>query len=101
MNTSTTNRMAIPVAALVGLVTLASCSNRGQGDPVAGERLHEVCLSCHGTALYVSSSRKIESLPALYKEVVRWGDYYNPALSEQEINDVTAYLNTTFYKFQE
>jgi hypothetical protein len=31
--------------------------------------------------------------------VARWGDYYNPALTERDIDDVTAYLNTHFYKF--
>ena len=44
--------------------------------------------------------RKIDSLPALRKEVERWGDYYNPALSPQEIDDLVAYLDTQFYKFR-
>ena len=88
------------IAMLIGLVTLAACTDTGQSDPVVrGERTHVVCLTCHGTDLYVSSKRKIKTLPALRKEVARWGDYYNPALSEQDIDDVTAYLNTNFYKF--
>jgi len=88
------------IVTLVGLVTLTACSDPGQIDPVVrGERIHKVCLPCHGTSLYVSSQREIKSLPALRQEVARWGDYYNPALSEQDIDDVTAYLNATFYKF--
>lgn len=88
------------IGLLVGLVTLLSCTDSGQSDPVVrGERTHAVCLSCHGTDLYVSPKRKIKSLPALRKEVARWGDYYDPAYSEQDIDDVTAYLNTNFYKF--
>jgi cytochrome c553 len=75
------------------------CADTGRGDPARGEQIHAVCLPCHGTSLYSSPQRKIRSLPALRQEVARWGDYYNPALSEQDIDDVTAYLNTQFYKF--
>ena len=86
-------------AVLIGLVMVA-CTDTSQSDPVArGERIHTVCLSCHGTDLYVSPKRKIKTLPALRKDVARWGDYYDPALSEQDIDDVTAYLNKNFYKF--
>jgi len=100
MNTLTIRRVAGLSVALVGLVTLAACTDPGQDDPVArGERIHKVCLSCHSTTLYVSPQRVIKSLPALREEVARWGDYYNPALTEQEIDDVTAYLNANFYKF--
>ena len=100
MNALTIRRVAGLIVALLGLVTLAACTDYGQSDPVArGERIHKVCLPCHNTSLYVSSQREIKSLPALRQEVARWGDYYNPALSEQDIDDVTAYLNANFYKF--
>lgn len=85
---------------LTSLLTITACSDPGEDDPVVrGERIHKVCLPCHGTSLYVSPQREIKSLPALRQEVARWGDYYNPALSEQDIDDVTAYLNVNFYNF--
>jgi len=100
MNALMIRRVAGLIVALLGLVTLAACTDSGQSDPVVrGERIHKVCLSCHNTSLYVSPQREIKSLPALRQEVARWGDYYNPALSEQDIDDVTAYLNANFYKF--
>ena len=86
--------------ALISLLMIAACSDPGEDDPVVrGERIHKVCLPCHGTSLYVSPQREIKSLPALRQEVARWGDYYNPALSGQDIDDVTAYLNANFYNF--
>ena len=99
MNALTIRRVA-GLIVVVGLVTVAACSEKSQDDPVArGQEIHKVCLPCHNTTLYVSPQREIKSLPALRQEVARWGDYYDPALSEQDINDVTAYLNAKFYQF--
>lgn len=100
MNAQSIRYAAGLFAVLIGLVIMVACTDSGQSDPVVrGERTHSVCLTCHGTDLYISSKRKIKTLPALRKEVARWGDYYDPALSEQDIDDVTTYLNTNFYKF--
>lgn len=100
MKTATTN----PKLGLIAMLALlagcsASNSNTPIGDPVRGEKVHAVCLDCHGTGLYGSPERKIKTLKALRKEVARWGDYYSPALSEQDNEDVVVYLNTHFYKF--
>jgi mono/diheme cytochrome c family protein len=90
----------VQVLAVLSAVSVATgCTDRVKGDPVRGEKIHEVCLECHGTSLYSTPDRKVGSLSGLHKEVTRWGDYYNPALSEQDVDDVTAYLNTHFYKF--
>lgn len=100
MNALTMRSATALFVAMVSLVTVTACTESGQADPVVrGEQIHKVCLPCHNTTLYVSPQRKIKSLPALHEEVARWGDYYNPALSEQDVEDVTAYLNATFYQF--
>lgn len=89
------------IGLVAAIVLLAGCSAPGSptGDPLRGEKVHAVCLDCHGTGVYAPPDRKIKSLSALRKEVARWGDYYNPALSDQDNEDVVAYLNTQFYKF--
>ncbi len=69
------------------------------GDAVRGEKLHSKCLDCHGTSLYAPDKRKIKSLKALRKDVKRWGTYYAPTLTEQEVEDITSWLNEKFYKF--
>jgi hypothetical protein len=40
-----------------------------------------------------------DSLAALRNWVVRRSDYLNPKMTPQEIEDVVAYLNDTYYKF--
>jgi len=69
------------------------------GDAVKGETLHQSCLQCHGTEVYLPPKRKIGSLAALRRETARWGDYYNPKLTKSEIEDLVAYLNRDFYRF--
>lgn len=88
--------------ALLAAAQLGGCADPApefKGDPVRGEKVHEVCLDCHGTELYAAPERKIKSLPALRREVARWGDYYSPALTPQDNEDVVVYLDMQFYKF--
>lgn len=40
------------------------------------------------------------SLAALRKETERRNDRMNPRFSRQEVDDLVAYLNATFYKLQ-
>ena len=97
--------MRAPASMLILLGSIAmlfACSESGQNNPVVrGERIHQVCLACHSTSIYLPPRRKIETLPDLHKEVARWGDYYDPALSAKDVDDITAYLNNVFYKFDD
>ena len=88
------------IAAAIALIAGFSCTPAvAAGDPVRGAALHEACLGCHGTELYVPPKAKVKTLSALRKEVDRWNDRYNPKFSKQEIEDLVAYLNRDFYRF--
>lgn len=99
------------------------------GDPVRGATLHRGCFGCHGIEQYVSPltyaaatfidsvlrasglsdlppaaeptrfKGKAKSLAALREGVARRNDYLNPKMTAQEMEDVVAYLNATYYKF--
>jgi mono/diheme cytochrome c family protein len=98
------------------------------GDPVRGAALHHACFSCHGVERYVAPvtyaaasfidsvlrasglsdlppaeparfKGGIKSLPALRDHVMRRNDYLNPKMTPQEIEDLVAYLNVTYYRF--
>ena len=71
----------------------------GAGDPVKGVKLHDDCLGCHGTELYLPPRAKVRTLAALKKETEKWNDRMNPKFTKQEIEDLVAYLNRDFYKF--
>jgi mono/diheme cytochrome c family protein len=65
-----------------------------------GELLHdENCLRCHQSEIYNKPDRKVESLSKL-KQRVKQCELMNDLLwFEEEVNDVTAYLNAHFYLF--
>ncbi len=99
------------------------------GDPARGAKLHTACFGCHGIERYTAPitrasatfmdsllrasglsdmppepSRfkgRITSLPALQEAVLRRNDYLNPKMTPQEVADVVAYLNVTYYGFAE
>lgn len=90
-------KAAARALAVIAALTLAGPAVAA-GDPVRGAALHDACLGCHGTELYVPPRAKIKSLSALRKEVNRWNDRYNPKFSKQDVEDMVAYLNRDFYK---
>lgn len=98
------------------------------GDPARGAQLHRGCFGCHGIERYTAPVTqaaagfidtvlrasglsdlppatparfrgKVTSLAALRDGVSRRNDYLNPKMSPQEIEDVVAYLNETYYRF--
>jgi len=81
------------------LLALVPATASAAGDPARGERLHQVCENCHRTELYVPPRRRVTSLKALRQVVQKYGDYYNPRLSKQDVEDLVAWLNRDFYKF--
>lgn len=92
--------MSRRAALLAGCAAFAlSLTAAAAGDPARGAKLHDDCLGCHGTELYVPPRAKVKTLSALKKETEKWNDRMNPKFSKQEIEDLVAWLNATFYKF--
>ena len=93
------NVIRLCVGALLGALC-AACGAPPSGDSANGAKLHDSCLGCHGTELYVAADAKVKTLSDLKKEVEIWNDRMNPKFDEQEVEDITAYLNSTYYKFR-
>jgi len=92
--------MSRRAALLAGCAAFAlSVTAAAAGDPARGAKLHDDCLGCHGTELYVPPRAKVKTLSALKKETEKWNDRMNPKFTKQEIEDLVAWLNATFYKF--
>jgi mono/diheme cytochrome c family protein len=98
------------------------------GDPARGATLHNGCFSCHGIERYTAPvtyaaasfmdsvlrasglsdmpptepkrfKGRPKSVSDLRAGVVRRNDYLSPKMTPQEVEDVVAYLNATYYRF--
>ncbi len=92
---------------ITGLI-LSSTQVLAAGDVQRGRDLHkDNCISCHanmlggdGTGIYTRPDRKIESFEALNNQVKRCKTALGVEWPQHQIEDVIAYLNETFYKFE-
>ena len=79
-----------------GLAGVSSAQNGRAPDALRGEIVHERCIQCHGTQVYVPrpGSRTLTDLRRL---VLRWNESMKDPLNAQDLEDVLAYLNGSFY----
>ncbi len=59
------------------------------------------CLSCHESTAHIREDRHAETIEELRRWVVRWAVQLNLGWSRREIEDVTTYLNRTYYRFSD
>jgi len=87
---------------LLGLAgLLISGASMAAGNAANGKNLFtkSKCNQCHGTDIFVKPDRKVTSLPNLEAQVRRCDSNLNTNWFDDEIIDVTAYLNQQYYKF--
>ena len=90
---------------LISILGITSIS--AKADIRNGKELHDSnCTSCHismqggdGTAIYLRENKRIESHPALIKQVKRCRDSLGVPWPDEHVADVVEYLNSSFYKF--
>lgn len=84
--------LLLPLVAWVGPAVAAESP-----DPHA---LYEQnCLKCHGSEVYTRPDRKIDSYPALARQVRQCETNLELRWFDEEVEAVTGYLNRTYYKF--
>ncbi|MBI5462328.1 MAG: cytochrome c [Gammaproteobacteria bacterium] len=70
-------------------------------DLKAGQALHNAhCLKCHDSELYTRPDRHIATLDSLRQQVQRCDTNLGLTWFEDEIENVTQYLNATYYKVE-
>ena len=125
---STTIAVLLVVYAPAGGGNCAPAEVALVGDPVKGATLHQGCFGCHGIERYTAPityasasfadsllrasgfsdlppaqpSRfrgRVGSLGALRDAVQRRNQQLEPRLDAQQVEDLVAYLNVTYYRF--
>ena len=58
------------------------------------------CTKCHDTSVYTKADRKVKTLDVLTKRVKACNSKTGAGLDEDELKDLTLFLNTEYYKFK-
>lgn len=67
-----------------------------------GKALHnENCVRCHQPEIYTREKRMVNSYAELHEQVRQCEIMAEMGWFEEEIDDVTTYLNETYYKFEQ
>ena len=94
-------KLTLSLAGLLISVT-ASTTVMADGNIANGKKLFtgSKCNQCHGTEVYTRKDRKVSSLAKLEAQVRRCDSNLNTNWFDDEIIDVTAHLNKSYYKFK-
>lgn len=68
--------------------------------PTRGQMLYENhCLRCHASLVYTRESRRAQSPEELRAQVARWTRHERVNWSDEDVAEVTRYLDTRYYHF--
>jgi mono/diheme cytochrome c family protein len=69
-------------------------------DPERGRALYELrCGECHNASVHARTQRAARDYAEVRAWVMRWNQELRGAWREEEIDDVTAYLNQRYYSY--
>ncbi|MEN8206257.1 MAG: cytochrome c [Pseudomonadota bacterium] len=86
---------------ILTLCLLAAGNSLLAADIKNGKKLQQKnCMSCHDDGMYTRENRFIKKESSLRTQVQRCESTLGLKWFEEEIDDVTAYLNKTFYHFK-
>lgn len=89
---------ALLLPAVIALLAFATQSHAGS--VARGKSLYDTkCHACHERSVHSRASRKAKSFAEIRREIVRWETTLGGGWSKDEVDDVTLYLNETYYKF--
>ncbi|MBI5041298.1 MAG: cytochrome c [Gammaproteobacteria bacterium] len=84
------------------LLLTASIPGLGSAfDVKAGQSLHDAhCMKCHGSEVYTRTDRRITTMDSLRQQVQRCDTNLGLTWFDEEIENVSQYLNATYYKLE-
>lgn len=71
------------------------------GDAAKGKALHDKqCVACHDSKVYTRADRRVKTVEGLIGQVKGCVRQTGAKLDSSQIDDVTKYLDESFYKFK-
>ncbi len=88
--------MSLGMVASLALISSASALG---ADPSRGALLYENhCTACHASQAHIREARKVQSRAELRRWILRWQSELRLEWSSEEVDDVEAFLNETYYR---
>jgi hypothetical protein len=88
---------ALLAAGLIGLWAFAPANG---GDFERGKLLYNArCVGCHDKGVHNRAARTALTIEAIKAQVRRWDRFMEGGWREEDVNDVTTYLNELYYKY--
>lgn len=82
-------------------ITLALLAGQSFAGIEHGKKLHDTnCVKCHDSSVYTREDRFVTSRDSLKTQVQRCNVNLGTQWFDEDVNDVTDYLNTNYYKFK-
>lgn len=94
--------MAGRAFALAAIVLAALVARAGASPPASrGELLYTThCIACHSTQMHWRDQRRATDLDSLREQVRLWQGRAQLSWTEDDIAEVTRYLNERIYRFE-
>jgi mono/diheme cytochrome c family protein len=89
--------LTLPLLLSFSLLPMLAVADDDGADPKA--LVEGNCVSCHGPEVYTRADRRVQSLPALGKQVRMCEQNLGLRWFDDQIDAVTAYLNDQYYQF--
>lgn len=87
---------AVLAVSMAGLAQPSLPADAGHGKALVAEH----CTSCHDAAIYTRTERRVTTLEGLQKQVRRCELSLGLKWFDEDVADVVAYLNGTYYRFE-
>lgn len=87
---------SLAIAALLGFYATLS----GATDLNRGQALYEIrCIECHDVSVHGRQNQAAKNYDEIRKWVIRWNNTLGGLWDTEDIEDVSAYLNTRYYQY--
>lgn len=92
--------MKYPAVAAIGLLILSAARGVSAADADRGRELYESrCGECHSESVHGRAKREATDFKDVRRWVSRWRDNLGLRWGDDEIDDVSVYLNDTYYRY--
>jgi mono/diheme cytochrome c family protein len=92
--------LARAAIAALALILAGLSAAQAAADAERGKILYETrCSACHASSVHNRNARKAKSFDALRAQVLRWSAESGGNWTQDEIDDVTSFLNERYYRF--